>query len=154
MWKFWTMTRTTTRTLAITTSLALGGFAPLTALALSPEAVWNELAQGMAVEQPDYTWEKDYPGSLSDGMSMTVTGFIVPVQVQAYFDAFLLVDDPQNCPFCGNGEGYGPVLEVQLKRAIPETGEFAQITVEGTLEFVGDEYSSQLFRLKDARVVD
>lgn len=154
MSKFWTMMRTTTRTLAISISLALGGSLPQATYAMSPETVWNELAQSMAVEQSDFTWKKDYADSLTNGMNLTVTGFIVPVQVQAYFDSFLLVDDPQNCPFCGNGEGYGPVLEVQLKRAIPETAEFALITVEGTLEFVGDEYSSQLFRLKDARVVD
>lgn len=120
----------------------------------SPEMIWNEFSQAMSLEQSDFTWKKTYPASLEDGMPLTVRGFVVPTQAQAYFDTFLLVNDPQDCPFCGNGEGYGPVLEVILKRKIPETGEFAQITVEGQLEYVGDKYTSQLFRLKNARVID
>ncbi len=150
----WTTTRTITRTLAITTSLSLIGLVPQAALALSPEAVWTHFAQAMSVEQPDYTWKKTYPDTLTDGMSVQVTGFIVPIQVQAYFTTFLLVDDPQNCPFCGSGAGYGPVLEVDLKRPMPETTEFDAITVEGRLEFIDDEYTSQLFRLVEARVLD
>jgi len=128
--------------------------APHAAQALSPEAVWNQFAQAMSVEQPDFTWKKTYPDKLSNGMEIEVTGFIVPIQVQAYFTTFLMVDDPQNCPFCGNGEGYGPVLEVELKRPMAETAEFEAITVSGRLEFVGDEYTSQLFRLTDARVLN
>lgn len=154
MSKLWNMTQRTTRTRAITTSLALGWLAPQTALAMSPEAVWNQFAQAMSVEQPDFTWKKTYPDALNDGMEMQVTGFIVPIQVQAYFTTFLLVNDPQNCPFCGSGAGYGPVLEVELKRPMPETAEFQAITVTGKLQFVGDEYTSQLFRLVDARLVD
>lgn len=154
MLRLWNTMQKTMRTLAITISLAIGWLAPQSAFAQSPEAVWNQLAQGMSLEQSDFTWKKNYPETLSDGMPLTVKGYIVPIEAQAYFTTFLLVDDPQNCPFCGNGQGYGPVLEVVLKRRIAETAEFAQITVQGTLEFVGDEYSSQLYRLNDARVVD
>lgn len=154
MLKLWTTTQTTTRTLAIITSLTLGWIAPQAALGSSPEVAWNQFAQAMSVEQSDFTWKKEYPPSLQDGMTVKVTGYVVPVEAQPFFMSFLLVDDPQNCPFCGSGEGYGPVLEVQLKRPIAETPEFAQVTVEGTLRFVEDEYSSQLFRLVDAQVMD
>lgn len=154
MSKLWTVPRTITRTLAITTSLTLGWIAPQAALGLSPEAVWNQFAQAMSVEQSDFTWKKTYPDSLNDGMEVQVTGFIVPIQVQAYFTTFLLVDDPQNCPFCGSGAGYGPVLEVELKRPMPETVEFEAITVAGKLEFIEDEYTSQLFRLVEARLIE
>lgn len=126
---------------------------PQAAISLSPEAIWNQFSQAMSLEQADFTWKKTYPDTLENGMSVTVTGFIVPVEAQAYFHTFLMVNDPQDCPFCGNGEGYGPVLEVKLKRPIAETTEFALITVEGRLEFVGDKYTSQLFRLLDARVL-
>lgn len=132
----------------------LWAIAPQSVFALSPEAVWNQFAQAMSVEQSDFTWKKTYPEALRDGMELQVTGFIVPIQAQAYFTTFLMVDDPQNCPFCGNGMGYGPVLEVELKRPMPETAEFDAITVSGTLEFVGDEYTSQLFRLTDALILD
>ncbi|SNR98479.1 hypothetical protein [Antarctobacter heliothermus] len=61
-----------------------------------------------------------------------ITGYYVPVEAQAYVSSFLLVPDPADCPFCGEN-GYGPSLEVKMKRAVPDMPEATKITLRGTL---------------------
>ncbi|WP_305968267.1 MULTISPECIES: hypothetical protein [unclassified Mameliella] len=63
-----------------------------------------------------------------------VTGYYVPVEAQAYVSTFLLVPDPADCPFCGQN-GYGPSLEVSMKRPMPDVPEATKVTVRGTLNF-------------------
>ncbi|ASP21510.1 hypothetical protein ANTHELSMS3_02856 [Antarctobacter heliothermus] len=64
--------------------------------------------------------------------SFEITGYYVPVEAQAYVSSFLLVPDPADCPFCGEN-GYGPSLEVKMKRAVPDMPEATKITLRGTL---------------------
>lgn len=63
-----------------------------------------------------------------------ITGYYVPVEAQAFVRTFLLVPDPADCPFCGTN-GYGPTLEVTMKRPMPDVPEATQITVHGRLNF-------------------
>jgi hypothetical protein len=79
--------------------------------------------------------EKFIPDELrARAQDFRITGYYVPVEAQAYVSRFLLVPDPADCPFCGSG-GYGPTLEVYMKRPMPDMAEATQITVAGTLKF-------------------
>ncbi|MGR3492105.1 MAG: hypothetical protein ACU0DW_08605 [Shimia sp.] len=126
---------------------------PVAALA-DTDAPWNLLGEGTFTETLKgdiYRVDKEFPAGLADGQAMTIQGYVVPIQAQAYITSFLLVQDPADCPYCGTGDGYAPTLEVLLKRAAPDIPEFSQVTVTGTLEFVTDTETWQLFRLTDAR---
>ena len=148
------------RTLAIITSLAVAaGFAaPRDALAFDSDAAWLLLGDATVEEKIDGdNWKaiKTFPDDLrAAARGFDVEGYVIPVEVQARFSRFLLVQDPANCPFCGAGDGYGPVLEVEMRRPIPEVPEFSRLRVKGTLEFNEDPETFQMFTLVDAVVVD
>ncbi len=87
--------------------------------------------------------EKTFPDALrATADSFRITGYYVPVQAQAYVRSFLLVPDPADCPFCGSG-GYGPTLEVQMRKAMPDIPEGSRITVEGTLRLIDSDETFQ-----------
>lgn len=130
---------------------------PLTAWAQDKEAAWRLLNSAEFEEIIDgQSWrvKKTIPDALrASAGDFQITGFFVPVLAQGEITEFLLVEDPADCPFCGNG-GYGPVLEVHAKRPLPDMAEFAEITLRGQLEFNMSEETLQLYRLKDAILID
>ena len=85
--------------------------------------------------ETETTWsvKKIVPADLrAMASSFEITGFYVPIEPQAYVSSFLLVPDPADCPFCGQN-GYGPSLEVKMKRPMPDVPEATKITLRGTL---------------------
>ena len=103
------------------------------------------------IEGDSYQAIKTYPpGLLERQGDFEVTGYVVPVTAEAFMSTFMLVEDPANCPFCGSSGGYGPVLEVQLKRPMPELDEFTEVTVSGTIELIEDPETYQSYRLVEA----
>lgn len=97
--------------------------------------------------------EKTFPPALKGAAKdFEIEGFFVPVLAEGEIRQFLLVEDPADCPFCGNG-GYGPVLEVHTRRPVPDMPEFTVMTVKGQLEFVEDPETMQLFKLTEARIL-
>ncbi|MEL6168001.1 MAG: hypothetical protein AAFR35_04875 [Pseudomonadota bacterium] len=154
--------RRSTVTLVTRISAALLGVAALiaaafwtngTARAADPGEAWQLLAKVDVREVTDGdTWraEKKYPRALQSAAdTFQISGYFVPIEAQAWIQSFVLVETPLDCPFCGGG-GYGPVLEVQLKRPLRDMPEFSQITVRGTLDFITDPETFQAFRLVDA----
>lgn len=102
------------------------------------------------IEGESYAALKTYPPALIAAQdSFEITGYVVPITAEPFISTFMLVEDPANCPFCG-GSGYGPVLEVQLKRPIGTLREFTEITVEGRIELIEDPETFQSYRLVDA----
>jgi hypothetical protein len=102
----------------------------------------------------DWSVEKILPEPLkamSEGF--TITGFYVPVEAQAQVSQFLLVPDPADCPFCGSN-GYGPTLEVFMKRPMADVAEATKITVEGTLNFDESTETYRAVFLTDAVLKD
>ena len=138
--------------LALLSILTLG----ITTSAFANPDNWG-LLSGVKISEEgeglDWKAVKEFPASLqaaTDGF--TITGFAIPIVPEAYVETFLLVADPDDCPFCGSS-GYGPVLEVHLKRPIGDLVEFAEITVRGTLELIDDPQTFQAYRLLDAYAV-
>ncbi|WP_176445062.1 hypothetical protein [Maliponia aquimaris] len=82
-----------------------------------------------------------------------ITGYYVPVEAQAYVSTYLLVPDPADCPFCGTN-GYGPALEVAMKRPMPDVPEATRITVRGTLNFDDSPETYRAVFLTDGVLVD
>lgn len=127
--------------LALTTSLA------------APAAADWQLLAGIEIEevQVEDRWEarKTYPDALlAAAEGFEITGHVVPVVPDAELRVFLLVPDPEQCPFCGDA-GYGPSLEVEMRRAL-EAGEGEEVTLRGDLEIVADPETWQAVRLTDA----
>ncbi|MGR3435904.1 MAG: hypothetical protein ACU0CO_13610 [Shimia sp.] len=148
--------RATILTLATTTSLAFG-LGAQAANGYDPDAAWNELMDATFQEVIDgdfYAVLKDFPAAHQGGVDdFRIQGFVVPIEAQGRIGSFLLVQDPANCPFCGTGDSLAPVLEVLLKRRVPDIAEFTEVRVTGTLTPVVDPETWQLYRLTDARIV-
>ncbi|MBV7392878.1 hypothetical protein [Mameliella sediminis] len=89
--------------------------------------------------------------AMQDGFQ--ITGYYVPVEAQAYVSTFLLVPDPADCPFCGQN-GYGPSLEVMMKRPMPDVPEATKITVRGTLNFDDSSETYRAVFVTDGILVD
>lgn len=131
------------------------------ALAAQPNAAtangWDLLGTAEVTETgEDETWRavKTFPDALvaaADGFE--IEGYLVPVVPEPYLSTFLLVPDPANCPFCGDG-GYGPVLEVVMRTPLEDMAEGTQIALQGQLEFNRDPETFQMFRLVDAVRID
>ena len=117
-----------------------------------------ELLAGIEITETEEAgqWmvEKSIPAALTASADMfTISGYAVPIEAQAYIGSFLLVPDPDNCPFCGNS-GYGPSLEVTLKRPLPALAEGTAVNVTGRLEFDLSPETYQTVRLRDALLED
>ena len=118
---------------------------------------WDLLA-GAGVSEAgagaDLRLVKTFPPELvAAAEDFTISGYLVPVLAEPFIDSFLLVPDPADCPFCGNG-GYGPSLEVDMKRALPDLPEGTYLALQGRLQLNHDSDSYDLFRLIDAVRVD
>jgi hypothetical protein len=121
-------------------------------LATPAWADWGLLAAIEIEEvQIEDRWEarKTYPEALlaaTEGFE--ITGHVVPVVPDAELRLFLLVPDPEQCPFCGDA-GYGPSLEVEMRDAL-DAVEGEEVTLAGRLEIVADAETWQAVRLTDA----
>lgn len=138
----------------ILTLALLGG---LTSALWAEEADnWQLLSEATVSEaEENGVWraEKHFPEGLrAAASSFEISGYLVPVLAEPYIQHFLLVADPDDCPFCGSS-GYGPALEVNLRTPLPDLPEFSEITVKGELELIDDPETFQLYRLNDAVAV-
>ena len=103
----------------------------------------------------DWSVEKTFPAGFEDGAeTFSIEGYAVIFAAQADLQEIMLVPDAAQCPFCGSGEGYGPVLEVVFDRPVAIDVPEEAIRVEGRLEAVDDPRTFQAFRMTGARLVD
>ncbi|MEM8729102.1 MAG: hypothetical protein AAGF79_04215 [Pseudomonadota bacterium] len=134
-------------------SLALSASALASLLAADPFENWTLLMGAELTETgtgADLHLVKTFPTALETAApQFEIAGYLVPVLAEPFLDRFLLVPDPADCPYCGLG-GYGPSLEVDMKRALPDLPEGAFLTLRGRLELNRDGDSFELYRLVDA----
>lgn len=130
------------------------------AVAAPVSAGWDgwSLLQSVEVKEvvQDDLWraQKSFPPELRAATEgFEVRGFYVPIQAEPYIQRFLVVQDPADCPFCG-GSGYGPSLEVHLKKPMADIPEFSEITVKGDLDLIDDPDTYQAYILRGAVVMD
>ena len=140
--------------LSVLTSILMLG--TTTDRASAEPASW-ELISKIEITEIEKTdrWEvtKTYPAELRDmADSFRIRGYYVPVKALAFVQSFLLVADPADCPFCGNG-GYGLSLEVHVRKAMPDLPEGTDITVEGRLELLDSDDTYQAVILRDAQLL-
>ena len=144
--------------LGMTAAVALAAAAfvlvpPQAATSPDPWAILADVTIEEEVTLEEWKAVKTFSDELEqrDGTRFQISGYGIPIDLEATITSFILVSDPQDCPFCGSS-GYGPVLEVLLSRGIPEMPEFAELTVEGTLVLNRDTDTYQMYRLEDAIV--
>ncbi len=142
---------------ALATALAEAGATLVQGRPGVSPAGWDLLGQITLEEvETNGRWavRKTFPPELeAQAQGFRITGYYVPIEAQAYVTSFILVPDPADCPFCGNG-GYGPTLEVAMSRPVPDLPEGSEVTVEGRLNFdTSDETYRSVF-LTDGRLVD
>ena len=118
---------------------------------------WSALEQVKVVQietETRFEVEKHFPDSLrAAAAEFTISGYVVPVLPEPVMTMFLLVERPEDCPFCGSGYGPSLTVEVHLARPMAELPEFSHLRLRGRLEFVEDPETMQLYRLMDAVVL-
>ena len=142
MWKL--LTRASILTLATATSLGA-----------TPEA-WTLLnsVEIREVEDEAGVWhvEKEFPPALlAAEEDFLITGHLVRITAEPRLTEFLLVPNPSECPFCSGG--YGPTLEVALRRPADDIADGTEISLIGTLDLIEDSTTYQAARLIDARIL-
>ncbi|GAA4224991.1 hypothetical protein GGQ68_001819 [Sagittula marina] len=102
--------------------------------------------------ETEWKVEKTIPEALrAQAEAFEITGFYVPVEAQPYVSQFLIVPDPEDCPFCGSN-GYGPTLEVHLSEPMEDIPEATEVKVRGTLNFDESTETYRAVFLTDAEV--
>jgi hypothetical protein len=99
---------------------------------------------------------KTIPDELRDmAQGFEITGHYVQIEALTAnrIKQFIIVPEAADCPFCGES-GYGPALEVTLKRAIRPIEEGTQITLRGTLQFDESPETYRAVFLTDAKRID
>lgn len=98
--------------------------------------------------------QKDFPDALRAAtQGFELAGYVVPVVPEPWMTTFLLVERPEDCPFCGSGYGPSTTVEVYLDRPMKDLPEFSYVELRGDLELVEDPDTMQMFRLRNARVL-
>lgn len=150
------MSATITKTRVALFAMVLALSVPIEGRSEDMDDIWALLAAVKVreiIDGNEWRAEKTFPAELIARMEdFRITGYIVPVDAQPYLRNFLLVQDPADCPFCGSG-GYGPVLEVNLKRPLSELPEFSRVTVRGPLTLIDDPETLQMFRMQGAMAI-
>jgi hypothetical protein len=82
-----------------------------------------------------------------DGQSITVRGFVLPMDGSDHTRHFLVSRNTPVCLYCPPGEP-NEVIEVQASRAIPWTDKIVSVT--GKLHLINDEEKALFFRMEDA----
>lgn len=97
-----------------------------------------------------YVARKTYPEDLDDvAAGFEVTGHVVVLVPEPRLATFLLVERPEDCPFCELGEG-AAALEVVARAPLEGVDDADEITVRGTLTRITDPDTYQAVRLVDA----
>ncbi len=98
--------------------------------------------------------QKDFPDALrAAAQDFLIAGYVVPVVPEPWMTTFLLVERPEDCPFCGSGYGPSTTVEVHLDKPMRDLPEFSYVELRGTLELVEDPDTMQMYRLRDAKVL-
>lgn len=98
--------------------------------------------------------EKEFPPALrAAAAGFEISGYVVPIVPEPYMTTFLLVERPEDCPFCGSGYGPSVTVEVLLEKPMKDIPEFSFVRLRGDLEFVEDPETMQLYRMRDAVVL-
>ena len=81
------------------------------------------------------------------GQTVTVMGFMMPIEAGATHQRFLLTRTAPSCPFCLPG-GPEEFIDVQMKK--PIKWEDDSVTIKGTFGLINDGEMGLFFAIKDA----
>lgn len=112
----------------------------------APQITWAALAQ--AKGSPDGVV---FPVALRplDGKTVTVTGFMVPLEAKAEQTRFLLTENPTDCEFCLEG---GPASFIEVRSA-PLRFSPKPLTMVGRIKLLREDASGMYYRLTEAQLL-
>lgn len=120
----------------------------------SAALTWEELFDlDVTVETPaplQTVFHVSFPESLRarDGRTVSIRGFMYPLEAGETHDYFLLSAYPPSCPFCLPSGARG-LVEVKCRERVRYTLE--PVLVEGRFELLEDDDTGLYFRLNEAR---
>jgi hypothetical protein len=120
------------------------------ALPQSQNPVWQTLLKTkITVSKKEGYYSAKIPPEVKAyvGKTLTVSGFIMPLESKDKFKHFLLAKRTPTCPYCPPGEP-NEIIDVWTKTAIGYTDDM--ITVKGKFELMNDKDMGLFFKLKDA----
>jgi len=118
----------------------------------SKDALWATLAEADVAadyENGLFTIKTTPAIDALAGTTLTVSGFMVPLDVEENISHFLIARNTPVCPFCPPGEP-DEVIEVQCLESVPSS--YDLVTVTGIFKLIDNGDQGLFFQLKDARV--
>lgn len=110
---------------------------------------WETFALARSVTK-DRKAVVSFPAALAaaNGRSVTVQGFMVPLEARPEQVRFLLTSKPQDCEFCMEG---GPASFIEVRSSVPLKFTSQAMTLVGRLAVLPDDPSGVFYRLTEAR---
>lgn len=118
----------------------------------APEILWDVLASAKVnADTASGVWRATFPDNVKgyNGASVTLSGFVLPLDVGTTSAHFALARRSPGCPFCPPSEPT-EVVEVMSAKAIAPTPDL--IIVEGRLKLVAESSQGLFYRLEGAVV--
>lgn len=121
------------------------------ALPQSKDEIWKKLGQcKVQLDKKKYRYSISYSKEVKamNGKSLTVSGFMLPLEATEKFSHFLLSKRTPTCPYCPPGQ---PNEIIEIYTSKPVTWDDSLITVSGTLKLITSNPELGLFfQMKDA----
>ncbi len=119
---------------------------------MSKDPIWHTLLKTkITVDKKDGYYGAKFTPEVKAlvGKTLTVSGFIMPLESKDKFQHFLLAKRTPTCPFCPPGEP-NEIIDVWTVKAIEYTDDM--VTVKGKFELMNDKDMGLFFKLKDANL--
>lgn len=118
----------------------------------SQDAAWNDfIACKVKADSKNFTYSITYTPAIRalEGKTVSISGFMLPLEATEKFKHFLLSKRTPTCGFCPPGEP-NEVFEVFAKK--PVTWDEKLVVTTGTLKLTNQAEKGIFFQLKDAEV--
>jgi len=115
----------------------------------SEDGLWKTFARCRLTPNKDFSYDISYLASVKamNGKEITISGFVLPLEVKQKSGHFLLERRAPTCAFCPPGE---PNEIVEVFASKPMAWEENLVTMSGTLVLPNDGKRGIFFQLKDA----
>lgn len=131
--------------------LAGKAVAPHPPMGMASALLWGKLKETkISIDTKTGHYAAAYPQSVKDmaGKPITLSGFLVPIDILPESKHFLLSRRAPTCPFCSPGEP-NEIIDVQLESPASWLDSF--VTVTGTFGLMDDAELGMFFQLSNAR---
>lgn len=121
-------------------------------LPVSKDNMWAILGKTVvSLDEKQYTFSAKYPKEVKDleGKTVTIKGFVLPLDATEKFKHFILSKRTPTCPYCPPGE---PNEIIEVFSAQPIKWNENMVTVTGKFSLINNQNFGMFFKIDNASV--